>query len=74
MKTTTTETPKVIVTDGILKMIKASWLTGDDERDAKRLSRKFHMIGFRRPQWRQIVKLAKEFQENGLTSSAPPAS
>jgi hypothetical protein len=45
-------------TTAVQNMIKP-WLTGNDEKDAKMLSRMFRAVGLSIAEWRQVVAEAK---------------
>jgi hypothetical protein len=48
----------MINTPATINMIKP-WLTGNDEKDAKMLSRMFRAVGFSLGEWRTVVAEAK---------------
>jgi len=47
-----------ITNEAVRKMIR-EWLTGDDERDAQRLRRKFRSMRMPIEQWRQVIAETK---------------
>jgi len=47
-----------ITNEAVRKMIR-EWLTGDDERDAQRLRRKFRSMRMPIEQWRQVISETK---------------
>jgi hypothetical protein len=49
---------KTITTEAVRKMV-AEWLTGNDERDAQLLRRKFRATRMPIEQWRQVVAETK---------------
>lgn len=46
------------INDATKKMIQ-KWLTGNDEADAKSLSRTFRSVGLTLAQWREVVAQSK---------------
>ena len=47
-----------MTTQAVRNMVKG-WLTGNDEADAKSLSRTFRSVGLTLAQWRQVVAESK---------------
>lgn len=51
-------TNDMLTTKEVREMVRV-WLTGDDERDARSLSRAFRGVRFTLAQWRQVVAETK---------------
>jgi hypothetical protein len=56
---TTEAAPKTELTNPAVRRMILPWLTGNDERDARSLSRQFRSIGFSLPDWRQVIAEVK---------------
>jgi hypothetical protein len=57
--TATASAPKTELTNPAVRRMILPWLTGDDERDARSLSRQFRSIGFSLPDWRRVIAEVK---------------
>jgi hypothetical protein len=55
-------TNDTLTNEGLRKMIR-EWLTGDDERDAQKLRRKFRGTGATIEIWRQMIAETKSIAE-----------